>query len=201
MPLYVPCTCIAVFWDISNILVRISYNQISYYTPMFCVASIFMGYCYIYIKLDIQSYNIWMNKCCLGCSPLGESHCETKLLGKAPWQPLLEWNCPGTEFLTHWGGDKWPTIFQMTFSNGFSWNENVWIAINISLKFVPRGLINYIPTLVQVMAWRRPGDKPLSEPMMVRLPMHICVTRPQWIKSRFCNLLESTGTQSSNEVQ
>ena len=31
------------------------------------------------------------------------------------------------------------------------------------------------------MAWRRPGDKPLSEPMMVSLPMHICVTRPQWV--------------------
>ena len=55
-------------------------------------------------------------------------------------------------------------------------NENVWISINISLKFVPRGPINNIPTLVQVMAWRRPGDKLLSEPMMVRLPTHICVT-------------------------
>ena len=32
------------------------------------------------------------------------------------------------------------------------------------------------------MAWRQPGDKPLSEPMMVRLPTHICVTRPQWVK-------------------
>ena len=32
-----------------------------------------------------------------------------------------------------------------------------------------------------MMAWRRPGDKPLSEPMVVRLPMHICVTRPQWV--------------------
>ena len=31
------------------------------------------------------------------------------------------------------------------------------------------------------MAWRRPGDKQLSEPMMVRLPTHICVTRPQWV--------------------
>ena len=27
-----------------------------------------------------------------------------------------------------------------------------------------------------------PGDKPLSEPMMVSLLMHICVTRPQWVK-------------------
>ena len=33
------------------------------------------------------------------------------------------------------------------------------------------------------MAWRRPGDKPLSEPMMVRLPTHICVTWPQWVNS------------------
>ena len=32
------------------------------------------------------------------------------------------------------------------------------------------------------MAWRRSGDKPLSEPMMVRLPTHICVTRPQRVK-------------------
>ena len=63
-------------------------------------------------------------------------------------------------------------------------NENVWISIKISLKFVPKGPIKYIPALVQIMAWRLPGDKPLSEPMMVRLPTHICVTRPQWVKVR-----------------
>ena len=33
------------------------------------------------------------------------------------------------------------------------------------------------------MALRRPGDKPLSEPMMVGLLTHICVTRPRWVKS------------------
>ena len=65
----------------------------------------------------------------------------------------------------------------------FFFNENVWISIKISLKFVPKGPINNIPALVQVMAWRRSGDKPLSEPMMVSLPTHICVTRPQWVKS------------------
>ena len=32
------------------------------------------------------------------------------------------------------------------------------------------------------MAWRRSGDKPLSEPMMDSLLTHICVTRPQWVK-------------------
>ena len=61
-------------------------------------------------------------------------------------------------------------------------NENVKISIKISLKFVPKGPINKIPALVQIMAWRRPGGKPLSEPMMVRLLTHICVTRPQWVK-------------------
>ena len=55
------------------------------------------------------------------------------------------------------------------------------ISIKISLKFVPKGLINNIPAFVQIMAWRRLGDKPLSEPMMIWLPTHICVTRPQWV--------------------
>ena len=58
-------------------------------------------------------------------------------------------------------------------------NENVWISITISLKFVHKGPFNNIPALVQIMAWRRPGDKPLSEPMMVSLLAHIYVTRPQ----------------------
>ena len=60
-------------------------------------------------------------------------------------------------------------------------NENVWIPIKTSLKFVPKGPINNIPTLVQIMAWRRSGDKPLSESMLVSLQTHICVTRPQWV--------------------
>ena len=47
-------------------------------------------------------------------------------------------------------------------------NENVWIPIKISLKFVPEGPINNISALVQIMAWRRIGDKPLSEPMMTQ---------------------------------
>ena len=63
-------------------------------------------------------------------------------------------------------------------------NENVWISIKISLKFVSKGSINNIAALVQIMAWRRPGDKPLSEPMMVSLLTHICVTRPQWVKCK-----------------
>ena len=62
-------------------------------------------------------------------------------------------------------------------------NEDIWIPIKISLKFVPKGSIHNIRALVHIMAWRRPGDKPLSEPMMVNLPTHICVTRPQWVNN------------------
>ena len=67
------------------------------------------------------------------------------------------------------------------FADDIFVNENVWIPIRISLKFVPKGPINNIPALVQIMAWRREGDKPLSEPTMVSLSTHICVTRPQWV--------------------
>ena len=70
-------------------------------------------------------------------------------------------------------------------------NENAWISIKISLKFVPKCPINNISALVQIMAWLRPGDKPLYEPMMVRLPTHICVTRPQWVKDLLQYILDS----------
>ena len=62
-------------------------------------------------------------------------------------------------------------------------NENCCILIRFSLKYVRKGPIDNNPALVQIMAWRRPGDKPLSEPMMVRLQTHICVTRPQCAKT------------------
>ena len=62
-------------------------------------------------------------------------------------------------------------------------NENVWISLEILQKFAPEVWINNIPSLVQIMAWRRPGNKQLSEPMMVSLLMHICVTQPQWVKT------------------
>ena len=47
-------------------------------------------------------------------------------------------------------------------------NENVWISIRISLNFVPTISMNNIQVMVQIMAWRRIGDKPLSEAMLTR---------------------------------
>ena len=109
--------------------------------------------------------------------------------------PVYPWNIIFKSEQCSFSSLKWDNVYNLNtlrpreigrhFADEiFKWiflNENVWISINISLKFVSRGSINDIPTLVQEMAWRRPGDKPLSEPMMVRLPTHICVTRPQWV--------------------
>ena len=57
---------------------------------------------------------------------------------------------------------KWTTFCRRNFENHFPQN---------------------IPSLIQIMAWRRQGDKPLSETMMVSLLTHICVTRPQWVNN------------------
>ena len=55
------------------------------------------------------------------------------------------------------------------------------------------------------MAWRRPGDKPLSEPVMVSLLTHICVTRPQWVnvkelcKCQYLIIFQYIGSCSCNQ--
>ena len=113
--------------------------------------------------------------------------CISELFSNGPWCKKIY------QFCTFWSGiylllntlrprqdgRHFPDdIFKCIF-----FNENVWISIKISLKFVPKGPINNIPSLVQIMAWRRPGDKPLSEPMMVSLLTHICITRPQWVNA------------------
>ena len=102
----------------------------------------------------------------------------------APHQTILSWSqCDNSLRLRqngrHFADDTFNSIFV---------NENVEISIEFSLKFVPKGPINYIPALVQIMAWRRPGDKPLSEPVMISLLRHICVTRPQLVKPVFHHL-------------
>ena len=47
-------------------------------------------------------------------------------------------------------------------------NENDKIPIQVSLKLVCKSPIDNKPALVQVMAWRWIGDKPLPEPMLTQ---------------------------------
>ena len=96
------------------------------------------------------------------------------------WKQFITWNNIANKAVRlRQDGHHFPDdIFKLIFLN-----ENVWISIRISPKFVPKCPINNIPALVQIMAWRRPGDKPSSEPMMVSLLTHICVTQPQWVNT------------------
>ena len=66
---------------------------------------------------------------------------------------------------------SWATIFEhfYTVNDIFKYiflYEDMWISIDFSLKFVPKVQINNSPALGQRIVWHRPGDKPLSEPMM-----------------------------------
>ena len=94
----------------------------------------------------------------------------------------------------HWVNTLWPRQNCHHFTDGifigFFLDENLWLSLKISLKLVPKVWINNIQALVQIMAWHRPGDKPLSGPMMVSLLMDICFTWPQWVKSSHCNSFE-----------
>ena len=52
--------------------------------------------------------------------------------------------------------------------------------------------VDNISALVEIMAWRRPGTKPLSKPMMVSLLMHICFTWPKWVTTIHRDMLIKT---------
>ena len=75
--------------------------------------------------------------------------------------------------LTHCGLDNMAAIFKYIFLN-----QNVWISLEISLKCVPKVPINNIPALGCHLF----RAKPLSEPMMVSVLTHICVTQHQGVK-------------------
>ena len=70
--------------------------------------------------------------------------------------------------LTHHPLDKMAAVLADHFKC-ILLNENDRISIQISLKFVPRSPIDNKSALVQVMAWRRTGDKPLPELMLTQL--------------------------------
>ena len=63
---------------------------------------------------------------------------------------------------------KMAAVSQTIFSDAFFWKKMFSILIKISQKFLPKGPIDNNPALVYIIAWRRIGDKPLSEPMLKR---------------------------------
>ena len=68
--------------------------------------------------------------------------------------------------LTHLPLDKMAAILADDIFKHIFFNENARISIKISLNFFPSGPIDNKSALVQVMAWRLTGGKPLPEPML-----------------------------------
>ena len=71
--------------------------------------------------------------------------------------------------LTHLPLDKMAAISTYDIFKCIFLNEKFCILFKISVEFVAKGPIDNIPALVQIMAWRRIGAKPLSEPMLTRI--------------------------------
>ena len=71
--------------------------------------------------------------------------------------------------LTHLPLDKMTNNLADDIFNCIFFNENAWILNKISLRFVPKGPINNIPALVQIMAWRWPGEPSFAQEMACHL--------------------------------
>ena len=93
--------------------------------------------------------------------------------------------------MMYWSGDTFINTSSWT-QNGCHLADNIFkiiflnekkthcVLIEMSLKYVTKGAINNKPALVQMMAWHRTGDKPLSEPMTADVYWCIYVIWLQW---------------------
>ena len=82
--------------------------------------------------------------------------------------PNTNWDISAGVMLTHWDRERMVAISQTSFSNAFSWMKIYEFRLKFHWSLFPRVQL----TIFQ--HW-------FSEPMMVRLPTHICVTQPQWV--------------------
>ena len=83
--------------------------------------------------------------------------------------------------LSYWGRHKIAANYLTTISTAFSWMKIFNFDYDVTEICFQGSNQQYIPALVQIMAWCRPGSEPLSELKMVSLLTHICVTWPQWV--------------------
>ena len=93
-------------------------------------------------------------------------------------RPLVGW-CYG---FCDWLKKYWLVVSKVPLTHWvICLNENCVILSQISLKFIPIGLTDNKPALVQIMAWHSSGAKPLSEQILTCSLMHICITRSGWV--------------------
>ena len=98
------------------------------------------------------------------------------------WWVLTCMCCKSRRFsLTHWGRDKMATIFQ-TFSNGFLWMKMHELRSKLNwIMFLGAQLTIFQHCFI----WWLGADQATSHYLnqwWPRLPRHICVAQPQWVK-------------------
>ena len=124
-------------------------------------------------KMHLKMLSVKSRPFCLGLNVLISAwicpiKCGMKLLESSI--PILQQSC--TIEVWEWinlslPGQNGPHFTDDIFRCIFV-NEKFCILIKISLKFVPKSQIGNNPALVYIMAWRRIGDKLLSESMLTR---------------------------------
>ena len=68
--------------------------------------------------------------------------------------------------------------------NYISFNENVWISIKMSLKFIPKGQVDNKSVLFQVMAWCHHATSHYLNQCWPSSLTHICDSPGRWVKVR-----------------
>ena len=120
---------------------------------------------------------IWTNAVLLSIGPLGTKFSQIVFeiqtisfkkmyfkMSSGKWRPF----CLCLNVLTLLPLDKMAAILADDIFKCIFWNEKFCIMNKISLRFVPKDPIDNNPALVQIMAWCRIGDRPLSEPVLTR---------------------------------
>ena len=135
----------------------IQYSVYNMQMVLLCFVSL-----WFWFKLFLNSHDEFtrIRKGCFNDTIVWLSKCQWDMVKNDPYQTKpktlntlrLRQNCH------HFTDDILQCIFL---------DANVWTWLKISLKFVPKIRINNISALAQIMAWHQPGDKPLSEPMIV----------------------------------
>ena len=73
------------------------------------------------------------------------------------------------KFINTWRHQQNSPQFADNIFKCIFFNENYDTLIQISLKIIPKGVIDNMPPLFQVMAWCRLGDRPLLESVMIQI--------------------------------
>ena len=174
--------CIHVFYLNANW----TYKMLEYCTLQSIWYIFVMNHCYPYL-------NVYMHTFALFCTIIAPCYdmlflIRTRGLINHPWflAPLAYTDlCYSLDLCNNWGELFTCMLHSVLF---FIWCMYMSIKnLNLNLKINEICFIFAlnIPALVEIMASRRPGGKPLSEPMVVSLLTHICITRPPWVKVLF----------------